>query len=969
MMAIFDDSIRRLILSAEIAGYLHDLGKLHPCFASEMLAGGKNLSEEARTICRIEAAHGAILEKGSPYPQPGGIADAGTLMGVLKVLRCDPDWASALSLPSEWVKSGTIQADGLGAPLRQHHADNKFPKDELSFLGDLYAFGADIRDSAFDKGAASAKGGKQDPSRAVIADAFGYTRGPYSAEWLAPLWQEAIDTFREILCASGAAIDIVDTRRALLDKLSLVFEKALGETRRPTNDVTLSHHARSTASFFKAAMAEGALRGDFKAWQDGDALFDISRLGRVRYRLLGVRWEWARLTRGMLSPVALASLSGRRRDAVDAIREQVEEVAAIGNVIYEDDDGVLILTPGFFEDDDKRSEALFSSHVLYPLVERIENAVRLIGTGTPFRLCWSAPALYLTDYAEALGLDSDSPRQRHLQAGEANLRALWDAANAEQYRLMQICPQCGLRPAETREYAPTESAVREQPLCDECAELSDRDAKRARSRQLVAEFGFRPSSFNLEDLAKEAGSSRVALISVHVDSGRIADGSALVTQLARPLANIEAARKAGIGTANALGDWFEQLVLDLRAGRAIDDTRAKMARDLIGGDKYWLSPKDGRGGPLEVAKGFFLRESASLPEEWGLVRHDGDRLALFAMRKHASPARLQRLWDDLRDLWRTIANDLAGQLDARLIPLTLDACGIRLAVAANDADDAVRQIESRVSQTFAKLRGGFCAHVSCVVMRPRFPLYLALDALERMDRRVPDMPRQHWRVESIQRLPDRRVVVVWDTPQGLIRWNADSGTNDPQQVDCWHPHVIVARSQGHDVFGPDRIVHIDALKGGDIALIPPMTFDFLALEGSARRHHLVYLRSGDALRRPHWVMGKEGCSPLLLESFDGFSRLIDDSGWERSKIKGLQGEMVETYENWVRDVPVALRETGREAWHSHLRNMLLRYVKGDDGLRERLFRSIIDGRFFDAVEWTTFVPKSSRTTTLSEASA
>lgn len=113
----------------------------------------------------------------------------------------------------------------------------------------------------------------------------------------------------------------------------------------------------------------------------------------------------------------------------------------------------------------------------------------------------------------------------------------------------------------------------------------------------------------MKDLAKEAGSSRVALISVHVDPGQIADGSALVTQLARPLANIEAARKAGIGTANALGDWFEQLVLDLRAGRAIDDTRAKMARDLIGGDKYWLSPKDGRGGPLEVAKGFFLRES------------------------------------------------------------------------------------------------------------------------------------------------------------------------------------------------------------------------------------------------------------------------------------------------------------------------------------------------------------------------
>jgi CRISPR/Cas system CMR subunit Cmr6 (Cas7 group RAMP superfamily) len=41
MMAPFDDNTRRLILAAEIAGYLHDLGKLHPGFAGEMLAGGK----------------------------------------------------------------------------------------------------------------------------------------------------------------------------------------------------------------------------------------------------------------------------------------------------------------------------------------------------------------------------------------------------------------------------------------------------------------------------------------------------------------------------------------------------------------------------------------------------------------------------------------------------------------------------------------------------------------------------------------------------------------------------------------------------------------------------------------------------------------------------------------------------------------------------------------------------------------
>jgi len=148
----------------------------------------------------------------------------------------------------------------------------------------------------------------------------------------------------------------------------------------------------------------------------------------------------------MLTTTALVSLSGRRREVVDGLRELVEEASPVGNIIYEDDDGVLILAPGFHEDDSAASDRLFARHILDPLQEALARCVEPLVIGTPFRVCWSAPALYLTDYAEALGLDPDSSRQRSLQAGELELQALWDAANAEQGRLMQICPQCGLRP-------------------------------------------------------------------------------------------------------------------------------------------------------------------------------------------------------------------------------------------------------------------------------------------------------------------------------------------------------------------------------------------------------------------------------------------------------------------------------------------------------------------------------------------
>jgi hypothetical protein len=972
-MAALNQAARDLILAAEIAGLLHDLGKLHPGFAGEMLAGGSNLSDAVKGT-GIKFAHGAILENERVYPDAVEVSANPGLLDVLARLRTDAAWAKVLTLPDDWIGQGTVQAPGLGAPLRQHHATKVL--DQHALLGDIYTFGADIRDSALDKGSGGANEGKQVAGLACIADSFGHTRNNYSAESLAGLWQQVPGILADILFSPTATSDLISTRNALLDALFPVFTHSLGETRRPTNDVTLWHHCYSSASFFKAAVAEGALRGNFTGWQDDTGMFDLVRIGRLRFRLLGIRWDWTAITEGALAPVALVSMSNLRRDVVESLRRLFEETETVGNLIYDDDDGVLALVPGFWEADAARAETLFLEHVIEPLAPQIADCISELGTGTPFRLCWTEPTLYLTDYAEALGLAGDTPRQRHLQAGEAELRALWRMAN-DSDKLIQVCPQCGMRPAETREFSHTESARREQRLCDECEALIDRDAKRARRRSMQSEFGFSSAS-NLEDLAREGSSSRVALISLRVDAGEIAAGHALITQLARPIAMLTEAPQAKVTTANALGDWFEENVLkELRSGKM--PQKADLARKLLG-DQYWLSEKDGRaeGEPvaraLAVARDFFLRESAGLPEEWKLARHDGDRLALFAMRKHASPARLQRLWDDLRQLWRDTLGEVAAGLDYGVLPLSFDARGIRFAVAASDADAAVKQINARLSQQLGKVRGGFAVHVSCVVMRARFPLYLALETLGRLESRVGKVPRQTWKLVARHEPAPGRVRLEWMTPQGVLSWDVDTATSDPQQADRWHPHVLLAQHDGKEVTGPNRIVHVKDLKVGDHALIPPMTFDSLVLEGTSRRHQLAWRQSGEQLLRPHWVLGDAGRAPLLLELFDSFSGLVKSTGWDGSKVKGLQGEMVETYEKWVRDAPASLAATGRQAWEAHLRTMLLRYVgKGpeSDFERARLLENIVDGRFFDAVEWTTFVAKkkSEQPVTIDEAIA
>ena len=78
----------------------------------------------------------------------------------------------------------------------------------ITFLGDLYAFGADIRDSALDKGSGGSEDSEQSPVHAEIADAFGQMRDPYSNDLLAARWNEAIAVIRKRLFSPLAAQDI-----------------------------------------------------------------------------------------------------------------------------------------------------------------------------------------------------------------------------------------------------------------------------------------------------------------------------------------------------------------------------------------------------------------------------------------------------------------------------------------------------------------------------------------------------------------------------------------------------------------------------------------------------------------------------------------------------------------------------------------------------------------------------------------
>lgn len=987
--AHMDERDRDLILAAEISGLIHDLGKIRGEFAQEKMSGGlssnqrkKKFDEPARK-CHQREAHGAILEEGRPYPP------ADEKNEWLKQIKDHDGWKNVLRIPEQWIQPGTMQAHGLGDPLRQHHAKNGFPIDQLTLLGDIYTFGADTRDSALDKGSGGTDSGKQKSEYGFIADSFGNenSQRPYGPDLLQTLWPQVQQIIETTLLAEGAWQKVPKTRKHFYEQIEPIFRQALGETHRPTNDVTLWHHSHSTASLFKAAVAEGVLRQDFRHLQDEQGLFAMARMGQIRFRLLGIRWDWAALAGGALQPVVLTALADNRRRVIACLRQRLEVNTPVGNLVYEDDNGAIFVVGGFYQGmpdtDGQEAEALFQERLLEPLQASILQALVPLGVGTTVRLTWTRPRLYLTDLSEVMApgwTQENEERQRLLQVGENELGLLWAKQTGEGQQV-QICPQCGLRPGSARERALNESGLNaDDPessgFCEHCQILVAKSAYLQRRREAEKLFGFEPKTFNLQEICCErnpAGNARVVMLSVRVNPENMATGAALLTQLARPLADLKDMQTICMSSAEKVGDVLENKILNcLRQGgdtqSLCEPITAELAHDasLIVGDDYWLDfqeqkknfkGNDGRvvGEPAEKAlrllDEFFLREF--IPADAGLYRHDGDKLLLFGMRKHASPGRLARIWDDLRDLWKQILWDTAGDTEHWLMPLSLDAGGFRLIVAADDARQALHRIQQQFNETLGKVRAGLDIHVSALAFRQKFPLYVALDALRRMERRIAAMPVQTWTLRSSDRNPDGTRALNWETEQGRVQWTVNPNTGDPDQSDLWYPHAICnSRPEG-----PGRLVRLDQLKPGETVRLRPSTFDFIVLEGTARRYDLRYDDQG---RRRHFILGEPGRRPYLLEQLPELLTLASQTGWNASQTKGILGQVIECYEKWVRDVPAELRTSGRDAWQTHCAAIFRRYLK-DQGIRDCL-TGLLEGDeraclLFDAFEWSGFIEK------------
>jgi CRISPR-associated Csx11 family protein len=290
---------RETILKGEIGALLHDIGKLHPNFIK------KQSLENIR---------------GLPHH-----ADIDEFINA-QLLNYFKDEKLKIKLNND---ENTVYD-----LIKEHHHNTK-----SNLLKALQR--CDRKDSADDKGIVRKKQSTEDT---VISSPFGYSKEKIDLNCLQKRFNDLEDNLMGLFKNYIAkTMDLSCFRKSIIENLKTLFSHALGETRIPSNDVTLWDHSYSTASLFKSALAAIVC----------GASIDHGNT-EMKWRIFSILWNGIEfINKG----IEIADIQARGKiieDIKEKLKAKFEDEIPIGNAIYEDTNGIYFTFP----DLDDNSEIL-----------------------------------------------------------------------------------------------------------------------------------------------------------------------------------------------------------------------------------------------------------------------------------------------------------------------------------------------------------------------------------------------------------------------------------------------------------------------------------------------------------------------------------------------------------------------------------------------------------------------------------
>lgn len=745
-------------------------------------------------------------------------------------------------------------------------------------------------------------GGEQNYPGVQISSPFGFEQ-PVLNDLTNKLWALDWPTL------ANSNFSITD-RANLVEKVSELFAQVGADTRRPINEIGLWDWGVLVGALYKAAIAGVLLSGQTPPARD------------LRWRLLSIRFNGLDYITQVARLPDLLSREQLLIDALNKVRNLLEEKYPLGNEVYRDENGSLFVVPDLpnllsFTDNNGRTLHALILQAFKRGNLRNASQLALGGEITP---------IVELDNTAWWGQDPDwqirNPPQNEIPpVGKILSQAITSPPSPEdvqqfwQNNVADICTVCGLRPQAKID------RLSSRKVCETCERRRLGRCQSWATKQLEetvwidevsdtnARLALITGQFDLDDWLSGQLVESLVLNLPGSGSGSVLKNPSFsrIRRVWETTRQFWQAVKADFK--GSLTDSRQRLLLyldqvlnlapfhvyELDLGATTLSVAWYPIQD--DGSGSYLISTDNLGyvaRQLKAEKGIFTDPAAAAIFVEDYVKSE------FATKKRSLKLRSfdalvgERNQNLLKDR-RIVKTDHQDVTYSTAIPILAEPCTFMALVPADKSLEVIKAIQTKYEREMGKVRNRLPLHLGVVYFQRRNPLRAALDAGRQMlSYKSPDN-QQLWQVQSKTQgqLPDDKKELANGTNQfdetitlnltqsdRTITWHVPNRMGDGTTEDVWYPYVFLEtngddsrvngrlraiKSQRPGTTNPCWLVHAADLKEGDQIYFTPSTFDFEFLDSTARRFEIYY-------------DDEDGCRPrrtrpFYLEDLDRFEKL------------------------------------------------------------------------------------------------
>lgn len=233
--------------------------------------------------------------------------------------------------------------------------------------------------------------------------------------------------------------------------------------------------------------------------------------------------------------------------------------------------------------------------------------------------------------------------------------------------------------------------------------------------------------------------------------------------------------------------------------------------------------------------------------------------------------------------WRevTLSAALPTEGNIPIIPITRTPDRFWVLIPAEQAMEIAQQIKAKYEAEMSKVRDRLPLHMGLTFFPRKTPLFAVMEAGHRMTKAFGSQKEEKWQVLAANDASNGNRVrhLTLGRPDGRkVCWHISYGFADPNKTDYFYPYFKTegkALEERAHTFavpgkGSHQRVHVSELEAGDTVTIHPSRFSFIFLDTTARRFEagesLRYLEDVDALSNLWYILRNHELTDTALRN-------------------------------------------------------------------------------------------------------